>query len=104
MNLLCSSHHIRLLIIPFTSLIEFWGLNTLLLLLPHWPYLKQGSLLKELAVCMDGYHAAKGLPLTQATVSVLTLKLTLCRLIGLLSYTYAVVPQSECVSISKVLI
>lgn len=47
---------------------------------------------------MDGYYAVKGLPLTQATVSVLTLKLTLCRLIGLLNYTYAVVvPQSECV-------
>ena len=48
-------------------------------------------------MCMDGYYAVKGLPLTQATVSVLTLKLTLCRLIGLLNYTYAVVPQSECV-------
>lgn len=46
---------------------------------------------------MYGYYAVKGLPLTQATVSALTLKLTLCKLIGLLSYTYAVVPQSECV-------
>lgn len=46
---------------------------------------------------MYGYYAVKGLHLTQATVSALTLKLTLCRLIGLLSYTYAVGPQSECV-------
>ena len=47
-------------------------------------------------MCRDGYDAVKGLPLTQVTMSVLTLKLTLCRSMELLNHTYAVVPQSEC--------
>lgn len=47
-------------------------------------------------MCLDGSYAVEGLPLTEATVSVLTLKSILYRYMGSLSHTYAAVPKSEC--------
>lgn len=47
-------------------------------------------------MCMGGYYAVKGLPLTWVTVSMLILNSTHCRWMGSLSHIYAVVIQSKC--------